>query len=212
MQNLIWDLDGTLIDSARDIIDTLEKAASLSGLDMNMAVYPFETGPALDDMLKKSFPANVLSKGVLEEVIKRFRYEYDNSELTHTVLFDGIKAIVQKRSFNHYIITNKPDIAANRILRKLSVAECFKRVITPYSFGDEKKNKEKLFDILIKSEMLDRMQTIGIGDMQGDCDAAHKAMIKAIGVLWGTGQEKDLHNCDYICHDTQELREIIESL
>ncbi len=211
MLNLIWDLDGTLINSEDEVYDSIVKAIADNGLDAKKAVSPLRVGPTIDVLLRTSFSEDYMTEEKLAGVIKSFRKIYDNSDFDKTPAFDGIREIIENNKFNHYVLTNKPDFPSKRILRKLGFDSFVKRLVTPYTFGTEKKlAKPELFKRLIEEEKLDVNSTFGIGDMQTDEKAAHSAGIKALGVLWGTGTKEELSGCDEVFGSVGELKEFLE--
>lgn len=211
MLNLIWDLDGTLINSEDEVYDSIVKAIADNGLDAKKAVSPLRVGPTIDVLLRTSFSEDYMTEEKLAGVIKSFRKIYDNSDFDKTPAFDGIREIIENNNFNHYVLTNKPDFPSRRILRKLGFDSFVKRLVTPYTFGAEKKlAKPELFKRLIEEEKLDVNLTFGIGDMQTDEKAAHSAEIKALGVLWGTGTKEELSGCDEVFGSVAELKEFLE--
>lgn len=213
MLNLIWDLDGTLINSEEEVYDSIVKAIADNGLDAKKAVTPLRVGPTIDVLLRTSFSEDYMTEEKLAGVIKSFRKIYDNSDFDKTPAFDGIREIIENNNFNHYVLTNKPDFPSKRILQKLGFDSSVKRLVTPYTFGIEKKlTKPELFKRLIEEEKLDVNSTFGIGDMQTDEKAAHSAGIKALGVLWGTGTKEELSGCDEVFESVAELKEFLEKL
>jgi phosphoglycolate phosphatase len=212
MFNLIWDLDGTLIDSQKEILENLKLAVFDAGLKEADMVKPFRVGPTIDKILKIAFPEEKLADGKLETAIAAFRKRYDNSTFSYTDSFEGINKIIEDERFTHYIITNKPDIPSRRIVEKHGWKQYIKKLVTPYSFGEVKKTKSELFSMLIDSERLDKKTTFGVGDMEGDCHAAGQAGIRTIGVLWGTGTADELTHCNYICRTVSELSELLGTL
>ena len=54
MLNLIWDLDGTLINSEDEVYDSIVKAIADNGLDAKKAVSPLRVGPTIDVLLRTS--------------------------------------------------------------------------------------------------------------------------------------------------------------
>lgn len=211
MLNLIWDLDGTLINSEEEVYDSIVKAIADNGLDAKKAVTPLRVGPTIDVLLRTSFSEDYMTEEKLAGVIKSFRKIYDNSDFDKTPAFDGMREIIENNKFSHYVLTNKPDFPSKRILQKLGFDSSVRRLVTPYTFGTEKKlTKPELFKRLIEEEKLDVSSTFGIGDMQTDEKAAHSAGIKALGVLWGTGTKKELSGCDEMFESVAELKEFLE--
>jgi phosphoglycolate phosphatase len=218
MPHLIWDLDGTLIDSSKEIIACLELAIKGSSLELSKQTRPFIIGPTIDFILREAFPPEYLTDAILKQVILKFRKIYDNSEFIVTKPFSGIEEIVRcNRSFMHHIVTNKPDMPTKRILKKLGWTMYITTVNTPYTgiittAKKQRKSKSELFfDIISKYD--NSSLFIGIGDMKSDCIAAKDNNIKSIGVLWGTGTREELSDCcDYLFDDTKQLSNFLCSI
>ena len=213
MLNLIWDLDGTLIDSEKEVLEALKLALSDANIDILKSVKPLRVGPTIDNILKASFDASYLSIERLQNAVSAFRRRYDSSSFLYTHSFAGIDTIVHDTAhYAHYIITNKPDLPSRKIIHKLGWETKIRQIITPYSFGNDKKEKSELFKYLIESQHVVKENTYGIGDMASDCYAAKSAGIQTIGVLWGTGTRDELADADYLCSTVAELKVLLESL
>ena len=211
MLNLIWDLDGTLIDSKGEILYHLELALKDSSLNITDTIKPIRTGPPIDIMLKESFPADIITDDKLIEILSYFRKRYDSSGFTMTPSFNGIdKIIYDTTSFKHHIVTNKPLYASQLILKKLGWTGYISSIKTPVDHNNNKKTKTELFKELIIESGADISSFIGIGDIKTDCQAAKDNNITAIGVLWGSGIKEELSGCcDYLCENTKQLHEFL---
>ncbi len=212
--HIIWDLDGTLINSEEEVLEALVRSVREIGLTEKDQKAKFRVGPTVDKILEEAFDSSVLTKGRKASIITHFRSNYDNCGFHRTPAFTGIDKILEDRRICHHIVTNKPDLATGRILEKLKWKESFASVITPYSFmkkpDDVKKTKAQLFSICMEPYKEDSF--IGIGDMESDALAAKAVGIPAIGVLWGTGTQKELSVCDKTFPDVLQLQEYIEGL
>lgn len=210
--HLIWDLDGTLIDSAPEIKQVLDKSVKEAGFSAIEPIAPFRSGPPLDKVLECMY-GNRLSGENIKQIVSAFRKNYDNCGFYHTPGFNGIEEILTNKSFIHHIITNKPDLATNRIVKKLGWEKYFASIITPYSYmtspNDKRKTKSELFNLCMADYPTEKF--VGIGDMATDAIAAIENKILAIGVLWGTGlkQELEASGCSYIVKSISELNKLL---
>jgi phosphoglycolate phosphatase len=213
MMHIIWDLDGTLIDSQREIIYNLELAIQDAGIEVPEQIKQIKIGPTIDVILSEMFPDNKKN-----EIISNFRNRYDNSDFDMTKPFDGIACIISDtENFIHHIITNKPDFATKRILDKLGWTNKIESIATPYSIfhnnQEKKRPKTELFAKVIAEYGGSNPLFIGIGDMKADCIAATENHIPAIGVLWGTGTREELADyCDNIFNDANELQQFLYTI
>jgi len=214
--HIIWDLDGTLINSEQEVLASLIRAVQLVGFSESDQKEPFRVGPTIDKMLDNAFSSNILTPQKKSEIISSFREIYDNCGFNKTPAFEGIEEILSDSRFVHHIVTNKPDLATNRILEKLGWKNYFASVITPYSFmkstSDKKKTKTELFAICMR-DYPDK-KFVGIGDMDTDIRAATNNNISAIGVLWGTGTKNELKKCTctHIVKTVGDLKNTLERI
>lgn len=213
MQHIIWDLDGTLIDSQYEVLKALEESILHAGLSMNVLLKELKVGPTIDIILKESFPENLLTKEKQDIIITKFREQYDNSDFSKTFAFEGIDTILCKKNYMHHIVTNKPDYPTKRILKKLEWNNFFETILTPYSDGKIKNSKTELIGNLVKHYSNNDM-FISIGDMASDCKASKENDILFIGVLWGSGTKKEFQDCnaDYIVETVDELKKLINTI
>lgn len=214
--HVIWDLDGTLINSEREVLDALIKSAREAGLNEDSQKAAFRVGPTIDKILDAAFDEGVLTPQKKSGIIAAFRNNYDNCGFNNTPAFEGVEDILRGEIFVHHIVTNKPDLATGRILEKLNWKSFFASVITPYSFmtgtKDKRKSKSELFALCMAD--FPNARFVGIGDMDTDAKAALDNNIPAIGVLWGTGTREELQSvgCQFVAETVMELKEILERL
>jgi phosphoglycolate phosphatase len=207
MLHLIWDLDGTLIDSQKEILYHLDCALRDSSVDMSNLVKPIRTGPPVDIMLKEAFSANSLTDNKIAEILLHFRKRYDTSDFAMTKAFDGIEKIIfDTNTFVHHIVTNKPHNASQAIINKLGWAGKISSLKALSANINQRKSKTDFFSELIHELDAKASSFIGIGDMKADCIAAKENNITSVGVLWGSGTREELTDCcDYIFEDTKQL-------
>ena len=211
--HIIWDLDGTLIDSENEVMDALICSVREVGLSEKDQKAPFRVGPTIDKMLDNAFESDILTSEIKSSIISAFRKNYDNCGFNNSPAFDGIEGILSDNRLVNHIVTNKPDLATARILKKLGWEKYFASVITPYSFmksdGEKRKTKSELFALCMADFPGEKF--VGVGDMATDAKAAIENNIPAIGVLWGTGTQAELREskCTRLACSVDELKEIL---
>ena len=206
--HLIWDMDGTLVDSEPEILATIQKSLQTINLSVKNASSPLRIGPPLSIVLRNSFSIDVLSDEQVDLVIKEFRKIYDSSDFEETKPFEGIDEIIKSEGFVHHVITNKPDFATRRIIEKKGWNQYVPDVLSPNTLLNEmgrQMKKQELFQYFKTNNP--ELKVLGIGDMAGDAECAHLAGIPAIGVLWGTGTKEELEQagCEAIVSNVNEL-------
>ena len=213
--HIIWDLDGTLIDSEQEILGALIKSVREAGLSETAQKAPFRIGPTVDKILEAAFEPEILTEKIKTEIVKKFRENYDNCGFNNTPPFDVVEEILDDDRFIHHVVTNKPDLATNRILEKLDWKKYFASVITPYTYMkssyDKRKSKAELFALCLADFPDEKF--VGVGDMDTDARAAIENNIPAIGVLWGTGTKLELKacGCTYVADTVKDLKINLEA-
>lgn len=183
---LIFDLDGTLIDSKRDLADSVNA----------MRVYLNE--PPLADETVYSYVGNgapVLVRRALpcrdEEEIARglgyFLEYYRDHMLDATTLYPGVREALDEllaADVKMAVLTNKPVRFSEHLIKGLGLDGHFFRIYGGNSF-EEKKPHPKGIELLMQESGLGRDRTIMVGDSAVDILTARNAQVKACGVSWG---------------------------
>ena len=204
---VLWDLDGTLVDSQADIFDCLCSSVEAAGLPVEKIREQLRIGPTVDVLIRQAFPE--ISVPCLTAVIAGFRKLYDYSDFPQTAPFVGIDSLVRSIPFaDQFIITNKPQLPCARIIRKFKWDHIFKGVYTPDIIGPTRRlTKTELFVRVIREHRLVVRECLAVGDTVGDIQAAHAADIRAIGVSWGYNLRHELAraNAEAVAVSVEEL-------
>ncbi len=183
---LIFDLDGTLIDSKRDLADSVNA----------MRVYLKE--PPLADETVYSYVGNgapVLVRRALpgrgEEEIERglrfFLDYYRDHMLDATTLYPGVREALDRlltAGVRMAVLTNKPVRFSEHLIKGLGLDGHFFRIYGGNSF-EEKKPHPIGIELLMRESGIGREQTIMVGDSAVDILTARNAQVRACGVSWG---------------------------
>jgi phosphoglycolate phosphatase len=191
-KNLIFDLDGTLIDSAADLRDALKQ--SYLRLGMDILIPNTVIGLPIKAIIKQLTPELDPIR-----IIPIFRQLYDNSEFRSTHLMEGVD-VIQHLFVSSYLLTNKPTKPTLRILEKLHLQ--FKKVICIDTYLEcAGKDKATILAWFMSQESLSPEETIMVGDSEHDIIAANQNKIKCIIVSNGYGDKEKIValNPYYIC-------------
>lgn len=183
---LIFDLDGTLIDSKRDLAD------SVNAMRLHLGE------PPLADETVYSYVGNgapVLVRRVLpdrpEEEIQRglgyFLEYYRDHMLDATTLYPGVREALDELLAGNVkmaVLTNKPVRFSEHLIKGLGLDGHFFRIYGGNSF-EEKKPHPKGIELLMEESGIGRAQTIMVGDSAVDIMTARNAQVRACGVSWG---------------------------
>ena len=197
--NLIFDLDGTLFDSAPEILVCLKKALQLNNIDINDNLNKSIIGPPLKETLKNLVQKE--EKFKIDKIIENFIELYDSDYCYKTKLYKGVQEtlkILEKKK-NLILITNKRIAPTEKMLKNSKIIELFDNYFSVDPNDQSKKDKSTLISKTIKDYKINPQNTAYIGDTMGDFIASKKNNIRFIFAEWGYGkyvEDADLHLTD----------------
>jgi phosphoglycolate phosphatase len=208
IKNVIFDLDGTLIDSALDIISSFEKACRLAKVALGKKPDKYIVGPPIGEIVKSFIPR--ISSKSLREVVSGFRSCYDNSGYSRTKLRPGVEKVLRflaKNGIKTAIVTNKPLQPSRKILKKLRVEKYFLLVVSPDIIPGQKLDKARMIKYVLRRERFAKNFTITVGDAPTDAFAARKNGLPVAVILGGYAKKKQIAACkpDFILSKADDL-------
>jgi phosphoglycolate phosphatase len=183
---LIFDLDGTLVDSAQGVINAVKKTLEINQIKPIVNLRKELIGPPLEILLSEI--AGISDKQILDKLKTSFTNLYDNVYVNKIKAYDGIQLILEELKLkNHklYVATNKRTIPTLKIINKLSWDNMFDDLYSLDKFTPSKINKAELLKELIKANNLNISDVIYIGDKFDDQIAAQQNNIKFLAAAWG---------------------------
>lgn len=187
---LVFDLDGTLADTARDLIATLNVLLLQEGLP---TVAPqaarFLVGAGARALIERGFELSgaSLSAYRADRLVKEFLAYYERHIADETELFPGAERALKQFSdagFRLAICTNKPEALARLLLEKLSVADYFSAICGRGSFDVHKPNP-RMLRLTIDAAGGNPSQAVMIGDSRTDIETAKNAAMPIVAVDFG---------------------------
>jgi phosphoglycolate phosphatase len=195
---LVFDLDGTLIDSAQDLCNsvnaTLEKFNRPHLSDELIAKY---IGNGALMLVRRAFAADdgvEPSEDLLAEAYKYFLDYYREHKLDYTYAYDGVLEALDALHKVHdqlefspramAVLTNKPVRPAQAICEALGLAPYFLNIYGGNSFATKKPDPEGLLTLMKEADVKPE-ETVMIGDSQVDVQTARNAGAWCIGCTFG---------------------------
>jgi len=182
---IVFDFDGTLINSHEDVKVSINKALhdmgypTLSNDRINQLI-----GPDLEQAL-----ANVIDDTLFDfkqfEIL--FVHYYDQLMVSSTALYPGVKQTLtwlQDQAKQLAILTNKPANQAIKIAKELQIDSFFCDIVGPDTFNSAKPNPTGLLSLIKKSNM-DVSQVLFIGDTEVDIQTGNAANVDVLAVTYG---------------------------
>lgn len=210
--NYIFDFDGTIINSQKDVFLCFERAFEKVNYEIDKSrLNPDVIGPPLKEIIKLIAP-ELKDEVLIDEICSVFRNIYDNDPNDNTFIYDGVYEFLKhlkEENKKVFMATFKPMAPTLMLVKKLRIEEFFDDIYGIDKFGKHITKQEMIEDIISKYS-LDKSKTVMIGDAPTDMTAAHKAGIKGIGVLWGYGSNKQplIENSDIIVNNISEMETI----
>ncbi|MCL5612363.1 MAG: HAD hydrolase-like protein [Chloroflexi bacterium] len=186
--HLIFDMDGTLIDSRPGIIASLETAVQKVYPLMDTHQLHFTIGPQIHDILRLAIEQATDAELATLEIA--FRIAYDNQGWKNSLIYPGVTATIEellKRGDKLYILTNKPKLPTSQILKYLGLSDYFRDVISPDSDQPKFRNKAAMLIYLLNKHAIPLDDTFCIGDSEDDFLAAQAYNVRFIGIEYGYG-------------------------
>lgn len=212
MKTVFFDLDGTLIDSKKDIADSINFSL------LHFKVEPIEdsiiyecVGNGIDEFVKLCLRQRNREdlQGIFSEY---FTKHYRKHFLDHTILFDGIDNVLKQLSkrTDMFVVSNKHKEYSAEILKGLNVFEYFIDVVGGNSFENRKPHPEPILKLAEKYN-LNLKDSLFIGDSETDILASHAAGVKIAWASYGFRTDAILsrYSVDFVVNSPEEIMNII---
>lgn len=187
MDLLVFDLDGTLIDSKLDLalaVNATRAHMGMPPLDVErVSTYVGNGAPVL---IRRALGEQA-TEGEIEKALEFFLESYRAHELDNTRLYPGVKESLGRlhaAGKRLAVLTNKPVAMSRAIVEGLGVASHFFRIYGGNSF-DFKKPHPIGVETLLAETGVERAQTLMIGDSSVDIQTARNAGVSSCGVTYG---------------------------
>jgi phosphoglycolate phosphatase len=209
--DILFDLDGTLVDPKPGLIGSIQYALGKLGHPVPPAEeLLWMIGPPF----RVSFPKLLGSGERVEEAIAHYRESYLNGGMYDAVVYDGMpEALAALCAAGHRLIvaTAKPHHYARPIVEHFGLATHFHAVHGPELDGTND-HKVDLIAHILRHEGVDPAAALMIGDREFDVAAAARNRMRAVGVTWGYGRAQELAGAATLCESPRELVEVVLGL
>lgn len=191
-QNILFDMDGTLVDSEPGILESLRYTLDIlkikSCKDETLQKF---LGPPL----KNSFQSYLhMNECEANEAVKIFRQYYSTKGMYKGKLYKNIVKVLEELygKYDLFIATSKPTLYTVSIAKRLGISQYFEGIVGS-NLDNSRSKKEEVIQYLLKEFSLkDKTKILMIGDKAQDIVGARCCGIDAIGVSYGYGTIKEL--------------------
>ena len=211
-ETVIFDLDGTLVDTVTDVTRGVNHALERMGFpSRSVEQVKKAVGPGKEEFIRNIFPDE--DDPDMDTFLSLFRDFYWEHCLDETVLYSGMKDVLtQLRELNLAVASNKPNRFTIKILEGLGVREWFTVILGPEDVLHAKPHPEMIIKLIERVEGKPS-QTLLVGDTDMDIRAGRGAGIGVCGVRYGYGQIDDMERLspDFFIDSPEELLSILDN-
>ena len=209
---LMFDLDGTLVESGDGIVESAKHALSTMGWEqLSEDEYKKFIGPPLFDSFTKFCGMN---PGEADRAIAIYREHYESARYLIAPVYEGVEDMLDElknRGHVMMVVTSKPAPIAEKIIKKHGLDKYFVNLTGP---SHEEKTVHK--DVMIKrafekNGIIDSKSAVMIGDRMFDIEAANKNCVDSIAVMYGYGnrEEFERYGATYIVEKCGDILDIV---
>jgi phosphoglycolate phosphatase len=210
---LLWDLDGTLVDSELDLahsINAMLRHYKRSELPVEVVAGYIGDGAS---MLVRRSLGDPQDESFVQSALEYFMLYYRGHLLDNTFVYPGIldvlSALRASGRFRMAVLSNKPVGPSRRICEGLGLAEFMTIIYGGNSFSTKKPDPEGAHALLAESGVRPE-EAIMIGDSQNDVLTANNSGMFSIGVTYGLSPESlKIHKPDVLVDSAAELLTVL---
>lgn len=189
---VIFDLDGTLIDSRLDLVHSVNAALRHIGhAELPEHVIASYVGDGAPVLIQRALGGEKIEESVVRKGLEFFLSYYREHKLDHTTVYAGISEALSsiQQSTNGSprklaVLTNKPVIPSKAIVEALRLAPYFQQVYGGNSFQTKKPDPEGARKLLQETGVRPE-QAVIVGDSHTDIETGHNAGLWTVGVTYG---------------------------
>lgn len=209
---IIFDLDGTLLDTLQDLAQSVNYALDKFGLPQrSLEEIRNFVGNGIGKLIERSVPAGS-NKLIFEQVFSTFKAHYAIHSMDNTRCYDGINELMDELYSRGYKIA----IASNKINSAVQeLNHCFFEKYSIYAVGECENLKRKPSpDLLL--HCMNQLQcsadeVVYVGDSEVDVETSRNAGVPIVAVTWGFRKADYLNaiHPDYLIRKPSELLDIL---
>jgi phosphoglycolate phosphatase len=209
---VVFDLDGTLVNSQYDLTDSVNFVRQKYGFSPlpvdKVASY---LGSGITALVKAVL--SELKSTEFELAVKMFKDNYSQHLTDKTLPYKDVVEMLSNISCQKVLLSNKDENFSKQILKTLNLSNFFTEIYGGDSFKEKKPNPLPIYEIM-KKFSLNKENIIMVGDGTNDIMVGKNAGIKTIGVLYGYSSQEQLNNLapDYIAKTPKEIVTVIGKL
>ncbi|PIE58327.1 MAG: HAD family hydrolase [Desulfobulbus propionicus] len=213
---VIFDLDGTLLDTLQDLADAANQALADLGFPRHpVDAYRFFVGSGLNTLIVRILPEGKRDEQTQRQTVERFKQRYRQNWKATSAPYVGVPAMLDQLQANGVklcVLSNKPHDYTTLCVQELLPQWTFFQVLGQRSGVPKKPDARGALDI-VHCLGLQKRDILYVGDTAIDMQTAANAQLDSVGVLWGfrSAEELQAAGARYLISSPEELVGIVKS-
>ncbi len=211
INNVLFDLDGTLTDPKEGIINSILYALEKLNIKED-CINELDTfiGPPLRDSFVTRYN---FSDELADKAVNFYREYFSTKGLFENKLYPGIPELLESlitSKIQLFVATSKPTHYSTKIIKHFNIDKYFVGVIGS-NLDNTRTDKTEIISHIVSLHGLKTENSIMIGDRKYDIIGAKNNSMKSIGVTYGYGslEELSMHDPDFIVNNISELKSVL---
>ncbi len=207
-KTLLFDLDGTLIDSKPGIQTAMRKALDTESVPYTQEILDQIVGPPFRISMRDFF--KIHDEDLVEKLVSIYRGNYQAGDWRDCSIYPGVVDMLVELKRAGYVLglaTSKPLKYTSTIMNELDLSKHFDFVGGSKGDSINELKTDVINMVLDRLNVTDLDSVLMIGDRLYDIVGAKSSRVDSVGVLWGYGDREELesHGADYILSTPDEI-------
>ncbi|NVM22187.1 MAG: HAD family hydrolase [Desulfobacterales bacterium] len=214
---VLFDLDGTLLDTLEDVADSANSALARYGLPTHgVDAYRYFVGDGVTTLVSRALPAQKQDDDIIEACVKAFRENYSRNRDANTRPYEGVPALLDALAAKHVqmaILSNKPDDFTKRCTSELLPNHSFEMILG-HRHGIPMKPDPAGALQIAENLGIASSRFLYLGDSGIDMKTAVRAGMFPVGALWGfrSREELEKHGAQAVIERPMDLLGLLDSV
>lgn len=199
-QCMVFDLDGTIVDSLPGIEFSVRQAFVACQISLPTNSLRELIGPPIRTILSRA--ANIAEAATLDRLEREFRTSYDDQGWRKSSCFPDAALVlktIQEYGHRAFLASNKPRHIALKILEMHGILNYFEAILTPDSRSPNYSSKHEMIEVVVRERSIARDKCLMVGDSLEDATAAATAGIRFVLMNHGYGAPSQLSSAPIWC-------------
>jgi phosphoglycolate phosphatase len=211
---VIFDLDGTLLDTLGDLAVSVNHALAMAGYPVHpLAAYRRFVGNGARELIARALPEASRDDATIDRLREDFKTHYSDHDRVLTEPYPGVAELVdelRRRGIALAVASNKYQAATDKLARHYFGPDTFQLILGQREGVPIKPDPAIVREILEKTGLA-AGEAWYIGDSGVDMETAARAGVRSIGVTWGFRPRAELeeHGARYIVETTEDILRLI---